>query len=116
MHAKLKRITMFFRDQLSKISFLDVQTLPEYPIQDSDDAILSFFVSLTRGAVIPKHILGTIFIKQQETILTLESTVEDLREIFAGGVRVNLTDQQRMNEVLISLVNVSFAKVSYFII
>ena len=87
--------------------------MPEYPIQNGDDAILSFFANPTSGAIIPKHILGTIFIKQQETILTLESTVEDLREIFAGGESVNLTDQQRMNEVPISLINFPFAKVSY---
>ena len=79
--------------------------MPNYPIQNGSDAILSFFVNITNGAVILKHILGTIFIKQQETILTIESTVQDQREILTPRGRENLTVQQRRNEVPLSLMN-----------
>ena len=86
--------------------------MPDYPIQNGSDAILSFFVNITNGGVILKHVLGTIFIKQQETILTIESTVQDLRGILAPGPSETLTDQQRRNEVPLSLVNFLREKVS----
>ena len=86
--------------------------MPDYPIQNGSDAVLSFFVNITNGGVILKHILGTIFIKQQETILTIESTVQDLRSILAPGPSETLTDQQRRNEVPLSLVNFLREKVS----
>ena len=86
--------------------------MPDYPIQNGTDAILSFFANINNEAVILKHILGTIFIKQQETILTIESAVQDLREILAPGPSETLTDQQRRNEVPLSLVNFLREKVS----
>ena len=88
--------------------------MPGYPIQNGTDAILSFFANINNGAVILKHILGTIFIKQQETILTIESTVQDLRGILAPGPRVTHTDQQRSNEVPLSLMNFPREKVSMY--
>ena len=109
-----EKLNFLFRNQLSKISFLNVQTLPDYPIQNGSDAILSFFVNINNGSVILKHILGTIFIKQQETILTIESTVQDQREILAPGGRENLTDQQRRNEVPLSLMNFMLEEVSLY--
>ena len=103
--SNTEKLNSLFRNQLSEISFLNVRTLPDYPIQNGSDVILSFFVNINNGAVILKHILGTIFIKQQETILTVGSTVQDQREILTPGGRENLTEQQRRNEVPLSLMN-----------
>ena len=88
--------------------------MPDYPIQNGTDAILSFFANIYNGGVILKHILGTIFIKQRETILTIESTVQDLRGILAPGPSETLTDQQRRNQVPLSLMNFLREKVSLY--
>ena len=49
------------RNQLDRISFLNVQTLPESPTQDGTDAILSFYVNLPSGTM-PLELLATIFL------------------------------------------------------
>ena len=56
-------------------------------MQNGSDTILTFYAILRSGKVIPKHILGTIYIKQQENILTNENIILELDDILApdGG-------------------------------
>ena len=74
---------------------------------------MTFYAALQSGNIIPKHILGTIFVNQQENILAIESIVLDLDEIFAPpGERETLTTQQRENRVPILIINFPVTKVS----
>ena len=74
---------------------------------------MTFYAALQSGNIIPKHILGTIFVNQQENILAIESIVLDLDEIFAPpGERETLTVQQRENKVPILIINFPATKVS----
>ena len=106
-------IIFFFRNDLNNLTSSNIQLLPNSPTQNGSDSILTFYAILASGATIPKHILGTIFSKQQERILSLPIVVEDLNDILlAVGETVNLTVQQRANSVPLSLKNIPRERVS----
>ena len=76
---------------------------------------MTFYAILPSGNIIPKHILGTIFVNQQETILANEITVQNLTEIYAPvSERENLTIQQRENRVAILLFDFRASRVSMY--
>ena len=81
-------------------------------MQNGSDTILTFYAALRSGKIIPKHILGTIYIKQQENILTKENIILELDDILAPDGRQNLTRQQSANLVQISLKRFPIAKVT----
>ena len=81
-------------------------------MQNDSDTILTFYAALRSGKIIPKHTLGTIYIKQQENILTNENIILELDDILAPDGRQNLTRQQSANLVQISLKRFPIAKVT----
>ena len=102
-----------FRYDLNALTPGHIQLLPNSPTQNGSDAILTFYAALPSGNIIPKHILGTIFVNQQENILAIKSMVQDLDEIFAPpGERRTLTTQQRENRVPILIFYFPVTKVS----
>ena len=106
-------INYSFRYDLNELTPGHIQLLPDSPAQNGSDSILTFYAALPSGNIIPKHILGTIFVNQQENILAIESIVQDLDEIFVPpGEREVLTTQQRENRVPILIIYFSVAKVS----
>ena len=108
-------INNFFRYDLNHLTPGHVQLLPNSPAQQFDGAILTFYAILPSGKIIPKHILGTIFVNQQENILANEITVQNLTEIYAPvSERENLTIQQRENRVAILLFNFRASRVSMY--
>ena len=101
------------RNDLNNLTSSNIHLLPDSPTQDGIDSILMFYAELPNGRILPKHILGTIFAKQQEQILSLPSDVEDLDDILVPvGERENLTVQQRENRVPISVLNLPVRRVS----
>ena len=60
-------IIILSRAQLDRISFLNVETLPESPTQNGTDAILLFFVNLP-GGTMPLDLLTTIFVSSPNII------------------------------------------------
>ena len=109
----LSDINYFFRYDLNALTPGHIQLLPDSPTQNGSDSILTFYAALQSGNIIPKHILGTIFVNQQENILAIESIVLDLDEIFAPpGERQTLTTQQRENRVPILIIDFAVTKVS----
>ena len=109
----LTDINYFFRYDLNALTPGLIQLLPDSPTQNGNDSILTFYAALPSGNIIPKHILGTIFVNQQDNILAIESIVQDLDEIFAPpGEREILTTQQRENRVPILIINFPVTKVS----
>ena len=109
----LNGINYSFRYDLNELTPGHIQLLPNSPAQNGNDSILTFYAVLSSGNIIPKHILGTIFVNQQENILAIESMVQDLDEIFApSGDRKILTVQQRENTVPILISNFPATKVS----
>ena len=109
----LTDINYFFRYDLNALTPGLIQLLPDSPTQNDRDSVLTFYSALQSGNIIPKHILGTIFVNQQENILAIESMVQDLDEIFAPhGERETLTVQQRENRVPILIINFPVTKVS----
>ena len=109
-------INNFFRYDLNHLTPGHVQLLPNSPAQQFDgDSILTFYAILPSGNIIPKHILGTIFVNQQENILANEITVQNLTEIYAPvSKRENLTIQQHENRVAILLLNFRASRVSMY--
>ena len=106
-------INYSFRYDLNELTPGHVQLLPNSPAQNGSDSILTFYAVLPSGNIIPKHILGTIFVNQQENILVIESMVQDVDEIFAPlGDREILTVQQRENRVPILILYFPATKVS----
>ena len=102
-----------FRYDLNALTPGHIQLLPNSPTQNDSDSILTFYAALPSGNIIPKHILGTIFVNQQENILAIENMVQDLDEILApSGEREILTTQQRENRVPILIINFPVTKVS----
>ena len=102
-----------FRYDLNTLTPGHIQLLPNSPTQNGSDSILTFYAALPSGNIIPKHILGTIFVNQQENVLAIESMVQDLDEIFAPpGEREIVTTQQRENRVPILIFNFPVTKVS----
>ena len=81
-------------------------------MQNDSDTILTFYAALRSGKIIPKHILGTIYIKQQENILTKENIILELDDILAPDGRQSLTLEQSTNLVQISLIRFPVAKVT----
>ena len=61
------------RDQLSQITLLNIQTLPDSPTPDGDDLIQSFFVDLP-GGTMPPDLLATIF-SLSPNVTSVPSTV-----------------------------------------
>ena len=109
----LTDINYSFRYDLNELTSGHIQLLPDSPTQNGSDSILTFYAALPSGNIIPKHILGTIFVNQQENILAIESMVQDLDEILApSGEREILTTQQRENRVPILIFNFPVTKVS----
>ena len=109
----LTDINYFFRYDLNALTPGHIQLLPNSPTQNGSDSVLTFYAALPSGNIIPKHILGTIFVNQQENVLSIESMVQDLDEIFAPpGERETLTTQQRENRVPILIFNFPVTKVS----
>ena len=102
-----------FRYNLNALTPGHIQLPPNSPTQNGSDSILTFYAALPSGNIIPKHILGTIFVNQQENVLAIESMVQDLDEIFAPlGERETLTTQQRENRVPVLIYNFPVTKVS----
>ena len=111
----ITNIKNFFRYDLNALTPGHIQFLPNSPTQNGNDSILTFYAALPSGNIISKHILGTIFVNQQESILAIENMVQDLDEIFAPpGEREILTTQQRENRVPILIINFLFTKVSVY--
>ena len=109
----LTDVNYYFRYDLNELTSGHIQLLPESPTQNGSDSILTFYAALPSGNIIPKHILGTIFVNQQENILAIESMVQDLDEILAPtDEREILTTQQRENRVPILIFNFPATKVS----
>ena len=109
----LTDINYSFRYDLNELTPGHIQLLPDSPAQNGSDSILTFYAALPSGNIIPKHILGTIFVNQQENILAIESMVQDLDEILAPpGEREILPTQQRENRVPILIINFPVTKVS----
>ena len=108
----LTDVNYFFRYDLNELTPGHIHLLPNSPTQHGSDSILTFYAALPSGNIIPKHILGTVFVNQQENILTIESMVQDLNEIFAPtGEREILTTQQRENRVPILIISFPITKV-----
>ena len=111
----LTDINYSFRYDLNELTPGRIQLLPDSPTQNGSDSILTFYAALPSGNFIPKHILGTIFVNQQENVLAIESMVQDVDEIFAPpGEREILTTEQRENRVPILIINFPVAKVSVY--
>ena len=109
----LTNINYSFRYDLNALTPGHIQLLPNSPTQNGSDSILTFYAALPSGNIIPKHILGTIFVNRQENILAIENMVQDLDEIFAPpGDREILTVQQRENRVPILILYFPATKVS----
>ena len=109
----LTDINYSFRYDLNELTPGHIQLLPDSPTQNDNDSILTFYAALPSGNIIPKHILGTIFVNQQDNILAIESMVQDLDEILAPpDEREILTTQQRENRVPILIFNFPATKVS----
>ena len=70
-------IFRFFSNQLGKIAFLNVQTLPESPTQDSTDAVLSFFVDMPRGTM-SLDLLTVIFTTTTNVLISQPFSVESI--------------------------------------
>lgn len=102
----------FFRYDLNALTPGHIQLPPNSPMQNGSDTILTFYATLRSGKIIPKHILGTIYIKQQENILTNENIILELDDILAPDGRQSLTLQQSANLVQISLKRFPIAKVT----
>ena len=101
-----------FRYDLNALTPGHIQLPPNSPMQNDSNTILTFYAALRSGKIIPKHILGTIYIKQQENILTKENIILELDDILAPDGRQNLTRQQSANLVQISLKRFPIAKVT----
>ena len=111
----ITNIKNFFRYDLNALTPGYIHLLPNSPTQNGSDSILTFYAALPSGNIIPKHILGTIFVNQQENILAIEIIVQDVDEIFAPpGEREILTPQQRENRVPILIINFRVEKVSVY--
>ena len=109
----ITNIKNFFRYNLNALTPGHIQLLQNSPTQNGGDSILMFYAALPSGNIIPKHILGTIFVNQQENILAIENMVQDLGEILASpGERETLTVRQRENRVPILIIDFPFTKVS----
>ena len=102
----------FFRYDLNALTPGHIQLPPNSPMQNGSDTILTFYAALRSGKIIPKHILGTIYIKQQENILTNENIILELDDILAPDGRQSLTLEQSTNLVQISLIRFPVAKVT----
>jgi hypothetical protein len=98
-----------FRNDLNTLSFQNIQRLPGSPRQDGANSILSFYATLPSGGIIPKSILATVFIVQQDRILPLDSAIEDQKDSVESEL---LTPEQIRNAVAILLRNFPVAKVS----
>ena len=106
-------LSTFLRNDLNNLTSSNIHLLPDSPTQDGNDSILVFYAEFLSGRILLKHILGTIFVKQQEQILSLPSELQDLDDILApAGERENLTVQQRESGVPISLLNLPVTRVS----
>ena len=106
-------LSTFLRNDLNNVTSSNIHLLPDSPTQDGNDSILVFYAEFLSGRILLKHILGTIFAKQQEQILSLPSELQDLDDILApAGERENLTVQQRESGVPISVLNLPVTRVS----
>ena len=106
-------LSTFLRNDLNNVTSSNIHLLPDSPRQDGNDSILVFYAEFLSGRILLKHILGTIFAKQQEQILSLPSELQDLDDILApAGERENLTVQQRESGVPISVLNLPVTRVS----
>ena len=106
-------LSTFLRNDLNNLTSSNIHLLPDSPTQDGNDSILVFYAEFLSGRILLKHILGTIFAKQSEQILSLPSEVQNLDDILApAGERQNLTIQQRESGVPISVVNLPVTRVS----
>ncbi|CAB4041402.1 Hypothetical predicted protein, partial [Paramuricea clavata] len=88
-----------------------IQRLRNSPRQNGTNSILLFYATLPSGnGTVPRSILATIFVKQQERIFSVDSLLENSKESVASGERQVLTLAQNLNTVPIALINFPVAK------
>ncbi len=100
-----------FRNDLNNLASRHIQRLENSPTQNGTDSILKFYAKLQSGSYVPRSVLATIFVVQQEKIFSVNSTLEDPRDSFTPG-EIVLTPEQDANKIPISLINFPIAKVS----
>jgi hypothetical protein len=90
-----------------------IRKLPNSPRQNGTDSILSFYAVLPSGSgSLPRSVLATIFTSQQDSILSVNSELENPSESISSGETPALTLAQTQNTVAITIFNFKSGKVS----
>lgn len=104
---------MCFRSDINDFTSDNIRRLPDSPIQNGTNSILSFYAVLPSGSgSLPGSVLATIFTSNQDRILSVESQLEKPIESISSSERPVLTPQQRQNTVPLRIFDLTPEKVS----